>query len=113
MTAFTIESRDGILYGTYEASSKREAFMQMLSESGDEASYGDEHVGTESDWIITESTVHEKVASYPGCAVQVWGGWIWRDGSHEQSWSKRPTRHECERVVHEAVQRLGIEEAFE
>lgn len=55
MAIYKIESRDGIFYGAYEASSKRDAFMQMLRESGDEASYGEDHVGTESDWIITES----------------------------------------------------------
>lgn len=49
----------------------------------------------------------------PGYAAEVFGGFVWitEDGV-EQRWSKRATRAECERVVVETVDRLGVESAF-
>ena len=49
----------------------------------------------------------------PGFAQQVWGGWVWVTDNHiEHRWSKRPTQEQCEQVVREVVDRLGIEGAF-
>lgn len=49
----------------------------------------------------------------PGYAYAVWGGYVWMtDGGVEHRWSKRATREECEAVVLEACQRLGVEEAL-
>lgn len=53
MNKWTIESRAGAVYGTYEGASARDAFLAMLDESGDVGAYGAAHVGTETDWIIT------------------------------------------------------------
>lgn len=73
--------------------------------------YGHESEETQADY---EQQISDRVLAYPGCAIQVYGGWVWSLGfGDEQRWSKRPTRHECERVVYEVVERLGIEEAFE
>jgi hypothetical protein len=72
--------------------------------------WGHESAESQRDY---EQQISDAVANYPGCAVQVWGGWIWRDGSNEQAWSKRATRHECERAVYEVVERIGIEAAFD
>lgn len=60
-----------------------------------------------------EQQISDAVADYPGYAAQVHGGWVWRVGSNEQRWSKRLTQHECERIVYEVVERLGIEDAFD
>lgn len=49
----------------------------------------------------------------PGYASAVWGGFVWIDGDgEEQRWSKRASQGECEAVVLEVCNRLGIEEAF-
>ena len=48
----------------------------------------------------------------PGYASQVWAGWVWMTGSDEHAWSKRPTREQCEQVVRDAVERLGVEGAL-
>jgi hypothetical protein len=53
------------------------------------------------------------IDNIPGFPQQVWSGWVWCIGSNEQSWSKRSTRTECERVVMEVVERLGVEDAFD
>src|SRR5690606_7915443 len=47
-----IESKAGVVHGTYVGASEKEAFMAMLDESGDAGAYGEAHVGTEADWII-------------------------------------------------------------
>lgn len=53
------------------------------------------------------------VDEIPGCASHVWGGYVWMtDGGVEHRWSKRATREECEAVVLEACQRLGVEAAL-
>jgi hypothetical protein len=72
--------------------------------------YGHESAETQADY---EQQISDRVAHYPGCAVQVYSGWVWslRFGD-EQRWSRRSTKHECERVVYQVVERLGIEEAF-
>lgn len=49
----------------------------------------------------------------PGYARQVYSGWVWAIGSNEMQWSRRSTREECERVVYEVVERMGIENAFD
>ena len=53
------------------------------------------------------------ILELPGHPRQVWGGWVWVVGSNEQRWSKRATRAECEQVVAEVVERLGVEDAFD
>lgn len=58
-------------------------------------------------------SIEDTVLEHPGCAREVWGGWVWVVGCNEQRWSKRPTRAECERVVSEVVERLGVEDAFD
>ena len=72
--------------------------------------YGHESVESQRDY---EQQISAAVANYPGYAAQVYGGWVWRVGSNEQRWSKRLTQHECERVVYEVAERLGIEDAFD
>jgi hypothetical protein len=52
MNKWTIESNAGVIYGTYEGDSAREAFLAMLDDAGDASVYGAAHVGTEADWII-------------------------------------------------------------
>jgi hypothetical protein len=52
------------------------------------------------------------ITPIPGAAFQVWAGWIWINDGLELSWSKRRTRAECEHVVYETCQRLGIETAL-
>lgn len=47
-----IKSMSGVVHGTYEGASEKDAFMAMLNESGDAGAYGEVHVGTEADWII-------------------------------------------------------------
>ena len=79
----------------------------------DDANWGDlghESVESQRDYM---QQISDAVANYPGYAAQVYGGWVWRVGSNEQRWSKRLTQHECERVVYEVVERLGIEVAFD
>ncbi len=79
----------------------------------DDKNCGDLHESVESQKDY-EQQISDAVFNYPGYAKEVWGGWVWVVGfSNEQRWSKRSTRHECERVVYEVVERLGIEEAFE
>lgn len=53
-----------------------------------------------------------KIEDVPGYAQNVWGGFVWSVDGEEQRWSKRATQEECERVVLETVNRLGVEEAF-
>lgn len=49
-----------------------------------------------------------------GYASSVWGGYVWIDGNgNEQHWSKRATKEECEAVVVETCNRLGVEAAFD
>ena len=52
-------------------------------------------------------------APIPGAAFQVLAGWVWINDGRELSWSKRRTRAECEHVVYETCQRLGIDAALE
>jgi hypothetical protein len=73
------------------------------------------HLGHESkeSEMDYQQQISDRVLNYRGCAVQVYGGWVWSLGfGDEQRWSKRPTRHECERIVYEVVERLGEDEAF-
>lgn len=49
----------------------------------------------------------------PGYASPIWCGYIWIDeDGNEQRWSKRPTLAECESVVLETCNRIGIDAAF-
>ena len=78
----------------------------------DDANWGDlrhESVESQRDYM---QQISDAVSNYPGYAAQVHGGWVWIIGSNEQRWSKRLTQHECERVVYEVAERLGIEDAF-
>lgn len=52
MSTYQIESRAGVVYGTYEGDTPKGAFLAMLADSGD--TYGEPQVGTEDDWIIKE-----------------------------------------------------------
>ena len=63
--------------------------------------------------VAKVESVRDALEEVPGRAREVWGGWIWVVGSNEQRWSKRPTRAECEQVVAEVVERLGVEDAFD
>lgn len=49
---YRIESRGGVVFGVYTGDDPKAAFLAMLKEAG--VSYGDELVGTEADWIVTE-----------------------------------------------------------
>jgi len=79
----------------------------------DDKNCGDIGHESEETQLDFEQQISDRVLQYRGCAHEVWGGWIWVVGSNEQRWSKRPTRHQCERVVYEVVERLGEEDAFD
>lgn len=51
---YQIESRAGVVFGVYEGATPRDAFLAMLEDAGSAKDYGEPHVGTEADWIITE-----------------------------------------------------------
>jgi len=54
MAKYSIESKSGIVWGTYEGASEEEALAAMLEEAGD-AEYSDgsgNAGGTADDWII-------------------------------------------------------------
>ena len=72
--------------------------------------WGHETEETERDY---EQQIHERVETYSGYARQVHSGWVWVVGCNEQRWSRRPTRHACERVVYQVVEHLGEEDAFD
>lgn len=52
MSKYTIESKAGVVHGTYEGETPKDAFLAMLAKAGDAGEYGEPHVGTEADWII-------------------------------------------------------------
>lgn len=52
MNRYQIETKAGDIFGVYEGTDEREAFLAMLADAGDE--YGSDTAGTEDDWIITE-----------------------------------------------------------
>lgn len=79
----------------------------------DDKNWGDIGHESEETQLDFEQQISDRVFKYQGCAREVWGGWVWVVGGNEQRWSKRPTRHQCERVVHEVVERLGEEDAFD
>lgn len=54
MSKWIIESKAGVIYGTYEGETAKDAFLAMLEDAGSAKDYGEPHVGTEADWIITE-----------------------------------------------------------
>jgi hypothetical protein len=79
----------------------------------DDERFGDwnhESEETERDY---EQQIRDAVETYSGYATQVHGGWVWIVGSNEQRWSRRSTRHACERVVYAVVEHLGEEDAFD
>lgn len=78
----------------------------------DDAQWGDLGHESEESQRDYEQQIHNHVELYPGCAQQVYSGWVWVT-EIEHSWSKRPTRESCERVVYEVVERLGVDEAFD
>jgi hypothetical protein len=72
--------------------------------------WGHESEETERDY---EQQIRDCVETYSGYATQVHSGWVWVVGSNEQRWSRRSTRHACERVVYQVVELLGEEDAFD
>lgn len=50
-----ITSKGGTFFGVYTGETAKEAFIKMLSESGDQDHYGAPHIGTEDDWHIVET----------------------------------------------------------
>lgn len=48
----------------------------------------------------------------PGAAYEVWAGWIWIVDGRELRWTKRQTQSECEAVMVEVCQRLGLAAAL-
>jgi hypothetical protein len=45
----------------------------------------------------------------PGCATQVYSGWVWMIDSTELRWSKSTTREACEAVVLDVARRQGLD----
>lgn len=45
----------------------------------------------------------------PGAAYQVWADWVWIVDGRELAFTKRPSQSECEAVMVDACQRLGLE----
>ena len=72
--------------------------------------WGHESEETERDY---EQQIRDCVETYSGYARQVHSGWVWVVGCNEQRWSRRATRHACERVVYQVVEHLGEEDAFD
>lgn len=70
MNKFIIESKGGEFFGTYEGETAKDAFLAMLTESGD--TYGDPHVGTEADWIIEQVPDHIPLDSPRAQALRDW-----------------------------------------
>lgn len=68
---------------------------------------------TKNDSLTNLSFIEAAVFEYPGCAREVWGGYVWIVGGNEQRWSKRATYSECITTVWEVVNRLGVAEAFD
>ena len=104
--AMTVEDRIRLIEAAFGGEDK-DSIIRDDATWGD---YGHESVESQRDYM---QQISDAVANYPGYAAQVYGGWVWRVGSNEQRWSKRLTQHECERVVYEVVERLGIEDAFD
>ena len=104
--AMTVEDRIRLIEAAFGGEDK-DSIIRDDATWGD---YGHESVESQRDYM---QQISDAVADYPGYAAQVHGGWVWRVGSNEQRWSKRLTQHECERVVYEVVERLGIEDAFD
>ena len=105
--AMTVEQRIGLIKAAFDGDEDKDSIIR------DDANWGDlghESVESQRDYM---QQISDAVADYPGYASQVNGGWVWIIGSNEQRWSKRLTQHECERVVYEVVERLGIEDAFD
>ena len=104
--SMTVEDRIRLIEAAFGGEDK-DSIIRDDATWGD---YGHESVESQRDYM---QQISDAVADYPGYAAQVHGGWVWRVGSNEQRWSKRLTQHECERVVYEVVERLGIEDAFD
>lgn len=49
-----ITSKGGAFFGVYTGENAKEAFINMLCQSGDQNHYGESHIGTENDWHITQ-----------------------------------------------------------
>ena len=89
---------------------KNELKEMIIRDDKNGGDWGHESEESQRDY---ERQISDQVFKYPGCAVERWGGWVWRVNMQQQEWSKRQTRHQCERAVYEVVERLGIEEAFD
>ncbi len=69
----------------------------------------------ESDWLAmldaTQASVTDRLdaLNVPGCAMQVYAGWVWMIGSDELGWTKSGSRETCERTVLEFVERRGVD----
>jgi hypothetical protein len=79
----------------------------------DDTSLGDLGHDSEQSQRDYEQQISDAVLNISGSAVEVWGGWVWMVNRVEQHWSKRTTRHQCERIVYQVVERLGETEAFD
>lgn len=60
---YRITSTASVDFGLYEGADEKEAFLAMLRETGDEGQYGEPHIGTEADWIITDAQVEYQRAA--------------------------------------------------
>lgn len=56
--------------------------------------------------------INQDETPIPGAAHAVYAGWVWIVDGRELRWTKRPTRPECEAVLMEVCQRLGVESAL-
>jgi len=80
---------------------------------GDDKNLGDFGHDSEESQCDYERQIADRVSAYLGDAREVPGGWVWVIGENEQRWSKRSTRHQCERVVYEVVETIGMADAFD
>ena len=90
-----------------------DALLDLLDRHDASDPYGDDPNGADrikaGRWEIVLSAEGEaqeaRLATIPGSAQPVWGGWVWRtDDGDEWAWSKARTEEACRQIVADAAQ---------
>jgi len=94
-----------------------DALLDLLDRHDASDPYGDDPGGADrikaGRWEIALSAEGEaqeaRLATIPGSAQPVWGGWVWRtDDGDEWQWSKARTEEECRQIVAESVDTIPV-----